>query len=208
MEVHASNKGSQIVPQRGSRPPKGGQNLPQKEKSVRHGHRIYHTTTKIYPNMSVPLTAHNMPPTLATSPKRGIKPDKRGQNLPQKGNLCITTTVFSAHQPKFTQTCRSIVPLSTHNVSPKSGHFPLLRTLTPEKRKRKFAYAGYCICPRLTKIYTNMEVYRSNKGAQNTPKGTASSKGGPKTIRKGEICASCPQYLSSSDHNLAEYVGP
>jgi len=88
MEVHMSNKGAQNAPPpKWDRVPQGvgwGAKPPPKWKFVRHGHRIYRTTTKIYLNMSVHSTtlAAQCPPTWATSPLWGHKPQKKGNDWP------------------------------------------------------------------------------------------------------------------------------
>jgi len=64
-----------------------------------------------------------MSPSLAASTFWGSK----------RGNLCVTAIVFIAQQPKFTRTSRSIVPLTPHNMSPNSGHFPPSGGINPRK---------------------------------------------------------------------------
>jgi len=59
-------------------------------------------------------SAENIPPNGTAYPKGGGE-----LSLPQKGgNVCVTATVFIAQQPKFTRTCRSIVPLMPLNMPP------------------------------------------------------------------------------------------
>jgi len=129
MDVPMSNICAQNVPQMGSRPPKGGQDLPQKGKFVHHGNHIYLTANEIYPNMSVHSTTY----AAQYDPNSGRFPPFGGINPLKRGNLGITATVFIAQQPKFTQTCRSIVPLAPHNMSPpNSGRFPPLGGINPK----------------------------------------------------------------------------
>jgi len=53
-----SNYGAQNVPQMGIESPKGGQNSRKRGKFVRDCHRIYHTATNIYSNVSVHNTIY------------------------------------------------------------------------------------------------------------------------------------------------------
>jgi len=93
--------------------------------------------------------------------------------FPPKGEICASRPPYLSHSdqnlPKpVVSKCHlrhTICPLkaSTRVASPFWGHKP------PEKGK--FAYAGNCICPRLTKIYANMEANRSKKAHKISPKG-------------------------------------
>jgi len=112
-----TNKGAQNVPQRGPRSPwGGGQNLPKKGKFVHHGHHIYCTATKIYPNMSI----HSTTPAQYVLPQLGPLRHFRGQKSPERGKLCVTATVLIIERPEFSRTCRSTVPLTQHNMPPNS----------------------------------------------------------------------------------------
>ncbi len=108
-----TNKGAQNVPRRGPRSP-WGQNLPQKGKFVHHGHHIYCTATKIYPNMSI----HSTTPAQYVLPQLGPLRHFRGQKSPERGKLCVTATVLIIERPEFSRTCRSTVPLTQHNMPP------------------------------------------------------------------------------------------
>jgi len=100
-----------------------------------------------------------------TSPQSAPRPPKGGQNLPKRGNLCVTATVFIAQRLKFNRTCWSTVPptvpLAPHKLSPNLNRYPFWGHKSPEKGEI-CAYADHCICSRLTKIFTNLEVHRSN----------------------------------------------
>jgi len=99
--------------------PKGGQNLPKKEKFVCHGHRIYRTATKIYRNMSVHSTTyaaqmfHQLGPL---PPSWGINPQKKGKRLAIcNAHYCQIPLVFlfiGGGGDKITAELNSVSPLS------------------------------------------------------------------------------------------------
>jgi len=69
----------------GTTSPKWGPKSSPKGEIVRHGHRIYHTPTKIYPNMSVHSTTYAtqyVPQPGPLSPFWGHKPQKKGNDWP------------------------------------------------------------------------------------------------------------------------------
>jgi len=69
---------------KGDRVPQRGPKSHQRGKFVRHGHRIYHTATKIYPNMSVhsiTYAAQYVPQLGLLAPFWGHKPPYIGETF-------------------------------------------------------------------------------------------------------------------------------
>jgi len=122
-----SNNGAQNLTPKGPCPPKRD----QKGKCLRHGHRVYHTATKMYPNRSV----HSRPTTYASNispnsglftPFGGINPQKRGNDWPCDAHYCQIPLAFLFHilwtsrmadLPPTLCRCRKCLVCKQHRVS-------------------------------------------------------------------------------------------
>jgi len=63
----------------------------------------------------------------------------------------------------------------------------------------KFAFANHCICPRLTKIYINMQVHRRNNGAPQ--KDCIPPKRGQNLPKRGNVCITAHRIYRTPTEN-------